>query len=109
MARRRKRPIDSKTDLATTTDRYWHNVFKLPATSFIRLFGKKLEDFEEIRRMVHSMGCNCDPAKIIGIDIERIDDFHFGLGVAITVHEHLGNPYQGRCYKCNLHYDTGES
>ncbi len=99
----------SKTDLGTTTDEHWHIVFKLPATNFINIFGGKTEDFEEIRRIVHGLGCKGDPAKIIGIDLEKIDDAYFGLGVKITVHEYLDGPYQGRCNKCNIHYDTGES
>jgi len=109
MARTKKRPVDNKTDLGTTTDKYWHTVFLLPSSGFIRLFKDKLGDFEKVRDLVYSLGPNGDPAKIIGIDLQKIEDFHFGPGIKITVHEYLGSPYQGRCYKCNLHYDTGES
>ena len=106
---KKKATLGTKTDLCTTTDKHWHVVFKLPATNFIRLFKGLIEDFEEVRRIVHSLGCRGDPARIIGVSLEKIDDQYFGPGIMITVHEYLGNPYQGRCYKCNLHYDTGES
>ena len=99
----------SKTDLATTTDEYWHTVFKLPVSNFIKLFRGKIEDFDEVQRIVKGLGCYGSSAKIIGIGLEKIDDKYFGPGVMITVHESLGDPYQSRCHKCNLHYDTGES
>lgn len=105
----KKPAVDSKTDLATTTDEYWHTVFKLPAMNFINLFRGKIEDFDEVREIVRGLGCYGSTAKIIGVGLDKIDDPYFGPGIKITVHESFGDPYQSRCYKCNLHYDTGES
>lgn len=107
--RLKKRPVDSKTDLATGTDEHWHVVFKLPSTAFVRLFKDKLGDFDLAKGIVQRLGCRCTADEILAIDYEEITDAYFGQGIQITVHEQVDNPYLSKCDKCSLHFDTGES
>jgi hypothetical protein len=106
--RLKKRPLDTKTDLATGVDEHWHLVFKIPAKIFMKRFGGVIEDFDKVRELVHSLGCNAELENIVGIDIAEIDDAYFGIGVQIVVHESI-DPYQSKCHKCKLHFDMGES
>jgi hypothetical protein len=106
--RLKKRPVDSKTDLATGVDEHWHIVFKLPAINFIRICKQLNEDPEKIKQFVSQLGCGYTAEEILGLEFETINDAYFGQGIQITVHGTY-DEYQGKCDKCNLHFDTGES
>lgn len=106
--RLKTRAIDSKTDLATGTDKHYHVVFKLPTANFLRTYKDMLDNFEVARKILHELGCGTSEEDIIGLKIEKIDDAYFGEGIQITVHTEE-EPHQGKCDKCSLHFDTGES